>query len=552
MKPILLILLAYICQTGAFSNNVSHSEPEDNSTSTTKLLSKTNPEIKKSVVLTYSYYTDSASCYGFNDGKARVFISGGTTPYSYMWSNQSTSSETIGLSAGSYSVTITDFNQEKIIINNILILQPLPIAVQIFGEHLQNDESWICIGETEKLNCSATGGVAPYTFYWSNNQVSNTISVSPTIANTYSAYAIDLKGCIGHTTEIKVNVFEAITISATATPNTICKGEEVSINIDASGGNGNYQYHLESGTSSQDINSTLTLHPQASRNYTLKVTDICNSPSAEQTLTVAVNPIPEVDFSAEETAGCQPFETTFENNTDLDKNKYLWKFEANNLQSYISTQENPDFTFEKLGQYHVNLQVTSEHGCFSEQTEYNYITVFQSPKAQFEPEYTTRSTINTEIFFNNYSNYSDQSLWIFDDLDSSRLSSPLHAFPEIAGEYEVKLIASNRYGCSDEAYETIKIIDEIAFHMPTAFSPNGDGLNELFFVSGNGMTNIDFYFAVYNRWGNKIFHTNDYNDAWNGQVLGQLATKGVYTWIVRFTDTQQIKYEKTGQVTLLR
>lgn len=542
MKLTLIIAVALLCFNTAFSNNF----PYSNSENTTAL------KEKKSIILSYSYETEPPSCFGYNDGKASVYASGGSAPYTYIWSNQATSSEIINLNAGRYSVTITDADQEKVIINDIIIEHALPITVDVFAEHMQNNESWICIGETETLISSATGGLAPYSFYWNNHQVSNSISVSPSVSDIYTVYAKDTKGCIGLASEIKVNVYEPLSLSATLTPNSICEGEEVSINIDAHGGDGNYQYQMSSDVYFYNINSSKSIRPQESKNYIVKVSDFCNSIPVEQTLSVTVNPKPQVDFSVITTAGCQPFESSFENHTDLDNNRYLWTFEASNIQSYISDRENPDFTFEKPGQYHVNLQVTSEHGCFAEQTKYNYITVFQKPEAQFEAEQTIRSTINTEIFFNNYSKDSDQSLWIFDDLDSSRVSSPTYSFPQVPGEYLAKLITSNRYGCSDEASHTIKIIDEVAFHMPTAFSPNGDGLNEKFFVSANGISHENFYFAVFDRWGNDVFHTDDVNKSWDGQIQGQLAPFGVYTWIVMFTDTQQSKHEETGQVTLLR
>ena len=100
---------------------------------------------------------------------------------------------------------------------------------------------------------------------------------------------------------------------------------------------------------------------------------------------------------------------------------------------------------------------------------------------------------------------------------------------------------------------------ECAFHMPNAFSPNNDGINEFFGPAAIECNFTSYQLSVYNRWGNLVFSTNDIDGAWDGTFGGQPQPMGVYTWMIRYTAIQRTLTEKTteehvlsGNVTLLR
>jgi len=126
------------------------------------------------------------------------------------------------------------------------------------------------------------------------------------------------------------------------------------------------------------------------------------------------------------------------------------------------------------------------------------------------------------------------------------------------------MIARNSYECMDTAMKRIRIYDEVTFYAPTAFSPNGDGVNDLFYVTGHGINPNDFVLYVYDRWGNILFETEKfypeqpYRMAWDGSDQGsvmkgdKILTNGVYKWYCKFTDINNNPHEESGLIYLVR
>ena len=114
-------------------------------------------------------------------------------------------------------------------------------------------------------------------------------------------------------------------------------------------------------------------------------------------------------------------------------------------------------------------------------------------------------------------------------------------------------IAYDAYGCSDTAKVAIKInnlTNEITTLTPNAISPNGDGKNDFFFASGLNVTS--FGMQIYNRWGEKIFESNDISTAWNGTYKGTMMEYGIYIWTIDFSIGHKESQKKTGHVALIR
>ncbi|MBQ5458013.1 MAG: gliding motility-associated C-terminal domain-containing protein, partial [Bacteroidales bacterium] len=135
---------------------------------------------------------------------------------------------------------------------------------------------------------------------------------------------------------------------------------------------------------------------------------------------------------------------------------------------------------------------------------------------------------------------------------------------EKAGNYTAMLVAKNKYQCVDTVYKKLSITDVYTFYAPTAFTPNGDGDNDFFYISGNGISSKDFLLTVYNRYGERMFKTTTFdmespqNMAWDGTNDGnilkgdKIATTGAYNWVCKFTDFTGKPHEKKGTVFLLK
>ena len=511
----------------------------------------THINVTAPTLLTYTYSTTPTTCNGYDDGSATITASGGTPPYEYLWSNDITVENNINLFADTYAVTITDANGCQEIESNIPVIQPSAVNTSIYGTHIHNGGLWICIGETETLSTSATGGVGPYTFIWNAGITADQISVSPLTTTSYSAYAIDNNGCLSPEKEITVNVYEPISINVSATPYEICKGEIVEVNIDAEGGNGEYIYTSENSSGVTTVSSNYTISPEQSQDYVITVSDNCNSPFDRDTFGIIVNNAPIVSFHASKMSGCPPLEINFIESSPDNNQSYYWEF-TNSSESIISFDKNPSQIFNIEGAYDVKLTVTSEKDCSSELTKYNYITVFPTPEARFKTKPSVASIIKPIIYFQNNSLGTDYNLWSFGDSDSSHTASPDHIYPNRVSEYYTTLVTLNRFGCSDTVSQKVRIIDEITFYAPTAFSPDGDGKNEAFMIKGNGIISDGFEMIVYDRWGMEVFRTNNINEAWNGKLSNNYVKAGVYSWIVKFTDIYKVPHEKSGSINVIR
>ena len=117
-----------------------------------------------------------------------------------------------------------------------------------------------------------------------------------------------------------------------------------------------------------------------------------------------------------------------------------------------------------------------------------------------------------------------------------------------------QLIVTHPSGCPDTAFKTIDVVPLVTYHMPNAFSPNGDGRNDLFKGVGvlTGMS--DFKMTIWNRWGELMFATTDPSEGWNGLKMnnGQEAIVGVYVYQVEYIDPRGDKQALKGYATLLR
>jgi gliding motility-associated-like protein len=150
----------------------------------------------------------------------------------------------------------------------------------------------------------------------------------------------------------------------------------------------------------------------------------------------------------------------------------------------------------------------------------------------------------------------DSWQWQYDVLASStQKDPPPYQFPNLNLErtYRVKLITRNQLmRCSDSTERIIKVLNHCLIEVPTAFTPNNDGLNDQF-RPHNALKAINYHFRVFNRWGQLVFESRNWMEKWDGRINGQLQATGVYVWVLSYThrDTGQPVFKK-GTVTLIK
>jgi len=129
-------------------------------------------------------------------------------------------------------------------------------------------------------------------------------------------------------------------------------------------------------------------------------------------------------------------------------------------------------------------------------------------------------------------------------------------FPrDTSGNYPVTLITANQNGCLDTLTKVLEIRDDLLYYIPNSFSPNEDGINDIWHPVGNTL-DIEFYsLTITDRWGRQVFQTNDYDKGWNGSLNGgdYYVDADVYVYLIKLTSaTTKDKFELTGSIMLLR
>ncbi len=517
--------------TGSFP--VTLQVTQNNCVSITTTENPTSP-----AVLTLSLTKTDVSCFGANNGNIVSSVGGGILPYNYLWSDGSIFSMIPSASAGTYVLTVTDENGCQISDTTILY-EPPQLAIDV------PDYIPICNDSVITIDASATGGTFPYTYSWNSGYFTPSITVSPDTTTHYIVTATDAFGCTS-VSNIEVYVYPPITFSAFSDVDSLCLGEKMIISTVVSGGDGGpYLYTINGSAGS----APFILYPNTSQSYQIIVKDGCQY-SAMDTVPIVVYPNPPINFSSDITSGCIPLTIQFNESSPNEGQTYLWEF-GDNEAAFV---KNPSHTFKQPGTFSVNLTVTNIYGCKVSNLFSDFITAYPLPHAQFEANPPIAEIIKPIISFTNFSSLTDSVMWYFGDGDSSNVYNPTHqyqAYP--SGIYDVTLVVISPLGCRDTVRGQVEVKDVFTFYAPTAFSPDNDGKNEVFIVSGSGIKEDTFHMLVYDRWGEVIFETTDINQGWDGRVKGgNKATVGTYTWLATFRDFKKVLHEKSGSVTILR
>jgi gliding motility-associated-like protein len=189
-----------------------------------------------------------------------------------------------------------------------------------------------------------------------------------------------------------------------------------------------------------------------------------------------------------------------------------------------------------------------------------YITVIPKAKAGFTFIPGNPVKLQKPVDFRNNSVNASRWLWTFSNTDSSQKQSPAYIYTD-TGNYKVMLIAYGIDGCAnDTAISYIKVIDgTVAVYIPNVFTPNGDGHNDRFEISGTGIKACEY--SIYNRWGELIFSTTGNlagspnlrgSGAWDGNYKGAPVPEGVYIYTATITDIDEHKHYFNGNVTVSR
>ncbi|MEZ4827358.1 MAG: gliding motility-associated C-terminal domain-containing protein [Bacteroidia bacterium] len=465
----------------------------------------------------------------------------------------------------------------------------------------------ICFGDTIRLQASYIGGLG-VSYLWSpdssaqNALVPNPM-VFPVTTTQYIVTVTDSSGC-SDTSAVEIFVHPAP--PANAGPDTaICIGEIVRLN--ASGGV-TYRWNAD-----PTLNSLVIADPvansQVTRTYTVTVTDIFGC-TASDDVQLTINPLPNVDagvdtficdrgaallfasgatsyvwtpgqtlsdpFAADPIAFPSVNTTYFVTGTDDNGcvnadsiTVNVWELPVITGDPYHEICIGQDQILEvsgaaaylwSTGAKNDRIRVVppsttvfwvipfEENGCAGDTFFHEVYVERNLPRPEFVPD-PEEGFYPLEVNFDNQSQFASKFLWDFGDGEFSEDPFPSHTFNQ-PGDYVVILTADNDIGCpADFEYRFIRALDYNIF-FPTAFTPNGDGHNDEFYIV---MNSIEFFeIQIFNRWGQLIFQSSDPAFRWDGTMGGTPVIEGAYVYKVNAVTYRGERIQRGGSITLIR
>ena len=318
---------------------------------------------------------------------------------------------------------------------------------------------------------------------------------------------------------------------------TICRGDTIQLRINSDG----LQYSWSPALQfiSPTVKNPFAISNTALTNY--QVTAIIGGCSATDNILVTTVPYPFVnaglDFSI-----CYNAMAQLNGITDGSS----WRWTPANLVSNPSSL-NPIVYPARTTDY--VLTATDLRGC--PKPSYDTVKITVLPKMKVSAGRDTAVVVNQPLQLSgtggiNYDWTPATYLSAFD------ISNPVGVFPNPITGIQYKMIAYNPQGCKDSAFINIKVYKtQPIIFVPSGFTPNNDGRNDLLRPIAAGIISID-YFSIYNRWGQLVFSTTTNGHGWDGKINGVLQSPGTFVWTAKATDYTGKAYFEKGLVTLIR
>ena len=431
-----------------------------------------------------------------------------------------------GLKNASLTVTTTEGCRDTIIKSIAIIAKP-PITLAF-------RDTLICVKDALQLQASGTGN-----FSWSpsatiTNPDTNNPSVSPVVS---TIYYIDLEteGCKNRDS-VKVQVVDQVNLQV-MNDTTICKNDTIRLRINSDGLS--YVWTPSGQLINPDDQDPFAITPTTT---SYQVTAFIGGCSATRNITVNTIPYPIAD-AGKDIIIC--YNTTVQLKAFTNGSSWQWT-PSNSLSNValLNPVANPVNTINYIFTAYDNT-----NGCPKPGIDTVLITVL--PKIIAAAGEDTTIVINQPLQLNGSGG--DSYIWSPSfSLSAFNIANPIAVFNEPSNGLRYKVEVYNSIGCVDSAFVMIKIFaTQPTVFVPTAFTPNNDGKNDVLRPIAAGIKRFD-YFNIYNRWGQLVFSTQVSGKGWDGRINGEPQASNTYVWMVKAVDFNGAAYLKKGMVTLIR
>ncbi|MFT6717246.1 MAG: gliding motility-associated-like protein, partial [Saprospiraceae bacterium] len=216
------------------------------------------------------------------------------------------------------------------------------------------------------------------------------------------------------------------------------------------------------------------------------------------------------------------------------------------------------------GTYGVKVSQTFANGCIAESTYLNMVTVDALPVAGFTYLPAQPTVLDPRVQFADSSEIAVSFKWDFGRTATPSGSSSPIPFVEFDTEngdtIKVCMVAYSQAlqtGCTDTVCKDVIILNNLSVYVPNSFTPNGDGLNDVFYPLGKYHDNqeglSEYEFLIFNRWGEVVFKSTVPYKGWNGAYMNHDVQEEVYVWMIKVYDPLSGKTKTSnGTVTVVR
>jgi gliding motility-associated-like protein len=444
-------------------------------------------------------------------GSIAVVATGGTAPYSFLWSNGEHTSDLQNVAPGYYMVTVTDANGCNAMLGDSVRGPSSSVQVSCSVDNNQGCDASLPV----TIHATADGGNGPYTFLWNTGAVTSSVTVNSN--GIYSVVVTDATGCSSSATANVTAINNPVQVAGIAQASVCLTGQPGQIALNVYGGHTPYSYVWDNGSNSANPG------PLTPGVYQVVVTD-ANGCTATNTFTIddqsallMNNQGPVIICTGETTTltvGIYPGVT------------YQWYYGGAPLNGAVSNQ----FTTPAPGFYYV----TASGPCGTFQSNTMEVIVKSVGNVSISNNQIICPPESVQLFASGGVSYEWSPAIAIDQID---VSDPV-VNPVTTTSYTVTI--TNAEGCKSNLTVMVGVMCDSLF-IPNGFSPNGDGTNDGYVIDG-----IEKYpdnkLWIYNRWGNLVYKAKNYDNHWNGisnisgSGMGNKVQPGTYYYILDLND----------------
>lgn len=402
----------------------------------------------------------------------------------------------------------------------------------------------VCAGE-DSTTLIASGAL---TYTWSTSVISTSITVSPSGTQPYTVIGTDINGCISGgspvTTTIIVNTPAAITINSSM-GSSVCSGSTTTLTASGSGAN-TYTWNTASNL------NPITVSPINATTYSVNGID-ANGCKDSTAITIGISPSPSTPVISGPNFICWNVPTVLTATDAVSNVSYIWTGPIPSTNT-VSISSSASVTLP--GVYVVTATNVCGVATFTTNTlvgdtvRASIISPTVSPSTGFAPD-----TVNFVGSATHPNGTTVHYVWSFGNGDSAHIQNPseIYTAPSLTqNTYTAMLLAIDNNGCWDTAHVVI-VVNEIPtmIIIPNIFSPNGDGINDVFSIKATGISNFDC--KIYDRWGILLHEWTGIDGGWDGKGKnGNNETDGTYFYIINYNDIYNKAINKNGFFELVR